>query len=137
MWKSCPKCGGIHLQGERCPLAKRGTDKTKTADNKEFVFRSSQAWKDMREVIKERDGYCCAYCRYTHDKINKDKFVTEGLSVHHIVPLKEGFDKRLDSENLITLCARCHARAEKGEISKDELKKIVEKISPRGDKIKG
>jgi 5-methylcytosine-specific restriction endonuclease McrA len=46
------------------------------------------------------------------------------LSVHHITSLKEDFSKRLDNDNLITLCELCHRKAEVGAIKKEELYKI-------------
>ena len=42
-------------------------------------------------------------------------------SVHHIVPLVEDYEKRLDDDNLITLCSRHHEMAEKGDIDRREL----------------
>jgi len=50
---------------------------------------------------------------------------TKGLSVHHIIPLKDDWNKRLDNYNLITLSAKTHDLAEKGLISKEELLKIA------------
>ena len=50
---------------------------------------------------------------------------TRGLQVHHIIPMREDFEKRNDIENLITLCPYHHNLAENGEISIDELQKIV------------
>ena len=47
-------------------------------------------------------------------------------SVHHITPLTDDFDARLDDDNLISLCAYHHEQAERGEISAEELFKAVE-----------
>lgn len=43
------------------------------------------------------------------------------LGVHHIVPLMADFDKRLDNDNLITLCASHHSQADAGRIPPAEL----------------
>lgn len=43
------------------------------------------------------------------------------LGVHHIVPLMADFNKRLDNENLITLCASHHRQADAGRIPRAEL----------------
>lgn len=43
------------------------------------------------------------------------------LGVHHIVPLMADFDKRLDNDNLITLCASHHRQADAGRIPRAEL----------------
>ena len=45
--------------------------------------------------------------------------------MHHIVPLVEDYEKRLDDDNLITLCSRHHEMAEKGDIDRRELLRIA------------
>lgn len=50
---------------------------------------------------------------------------TKNLQVHHIVSLEEDFNKRLNNNNLITLCPICHELAESGEISKDNLYNLI------------
>ena len=45
--------------------------------------------------------------------------------MHHIISLEEDYNKRLDSDNLITLCRYHHELAEKGEISREELQEII------------
>ena len=51
--------------------------------------------------------------------------VNSDLSVHHIVPLKVDYDRRLDNDNLITLCRYHHEAAERGYISRLELANIT------------
>lgn len=53
------------------------------------------------------------------------KYETHDLQVHHIVPLSEDFEKRLDESNLITLSRLIHKRAEDGTISREELWKLI------------
>ncbi|MCM1364692.1 MAG: HNH endonuclease [Faecalibacterium sp.] len=125
MYKSCNKCGRIHKIGGECPSSKIYKPNTK----QEYIFRSSQAWKNKREEIKERDKYLCVYCCASKD-FNKDKFNYQDLSVHHIVPLCEDYEQRLDDFNLITLCRRHHDMAERGEIEKEVLRALVENIPP-------
>ena len=45
--------------------------------------------------------------------------------MHHIIPIEENYDKRLDENNLITLCRYHHEMAESGEIPREELQEIV------------
>lgn len=45
--------------------------------------------------------------------------------MHHIIPLEEDYNKRLDSDNLITLCRYYHELAEKGEISREALQEMI------------
>ena len=40
----------------------------------------------------------------------------KGLSVYHIAPLSEDWERRLDETNFITLCALHHDMAERGRL---------------------
>ncbi len=55
----------------------------------------SSEWRHIRRVILERDCYTCQNCE-SH----------RGLSVHHVEPWR--FSHNNNTENLITLCRRCH-----------------------------
>lgn len=64
--------------------------------------RYSGSWLRVARQIKVRDGYACQSCGYQgNPKGNK-------LEVHHIDKNK----RNDDPANLITLCARCHRKAE-------------------------
>ena len=118
--KSCRYCGRIHDETFRCaarPVPKKG-------GGKEAAFRSGAAWQKKREAIRNRDGYFCRVCLENADD-DRGRYVTRELEVHHIVPLREAWALRLDDGNLITLCRDCHERAEKGEISRDELRRLA------------
>lgn len=52
------------------------------------------------------------------------------LQVHHIEPLEERFDLRLDDDNLVTCCDRHHKMAEVGDIPREYLHELA-KTSPR------
>lgn len=60
-------------------------------------FRSSQQWKNKRAEILLRDHEKCKICG------NNDT-----LQVHHIYSLDSNPELRLENNNLITLCDRCH-----------------------------
>ena len=62
-----------------------------------------------------RDLYCCRLC------LAEGRITMHDLGVHHIVPLMADFDKRLDNDNLITLCASHHRQADAGRIPRAEL----------------
>ena len=55
------------------------------------------------------------YCKYNCDD----------LQVHHAVPVNVNEDMRLDDNNLITLCSMHHAMCDRGEISSDEVMKVI------------
>ena len=109
----CPICCGYHAIGQKCY---KGQIKKDTEASR---FRNSRKWQNKATQIKERDNYMCVWCRQ-HGRYN-----TRQLEVHHIVSIAEDYDKRLDDDNLITLCSSCHHLAERGAIPKQELIDII------------
>ena len=57
------------------------------------------------------------------------------LQVHHIIPISIDYSKRLDSDNLITLCTYHHHQAEKGLIAKEQLLEIMDPPGSKQSKI--
>lgn len=121
MLKSCKYCMRIHDSKFDCGKKPQ----RKKQGNKKDKFRWTTAWQKKREDIKERDKYLCQACiRNLPGTINK--YTYNNLSVHHAVPLEEDFEKRLDDNNLITLCDYPHHEmAESGEISLDTILAII------------
>ena len=60
-------------------------------------------WKELREEIYQRDNYICQDCGV---KCNKEI----GFNAHHIIPYI--LTKDNNSNNLQTLCDKCHAIAD-------------------------
>lgn len=118
MQKACPYCKGVHPIGYVCP--KKPQQKK---NNDITAFRNTKQWQRKREHIRRRDGYMCRLCAigYGGKPIKYDPKV----SVHHIEPLAEAWEKRLDDDNLICLCSYHHGQAENGGIDKDLLKKLA------------
>jgi 5-methylcytosine-specific restriction enzyme A len=118
MLVSCSYCNGIHKRGFVCG------NKPKIRRTKEpnYItrFRSSHLWKKKREEIKRRDKFLCQYC------LLNDKYVFKGLEVHHIHSIANKWTRRLDNNNLITLCYTCHKMAENEEIKQTLLIKIAQ-----------
>lgn len=124
MLKSCKYCGKMHEHNVTCPYKPKKKDKIVTPDDNITLFRWSKQWRHKRDEIKELDNFCCVVCRHNlYD--TRTQYTTEGLSVHHIEPLRIAYDKRLDNNNLITLCSMHHAQAEEGYISKRMLKQMI------------
>lgn len=115
MLKSCAYCGRIHDSKHDCGRKPKRIKQPTTHDR----FRWSQAWQKKREEIKQRDLFLCQICR-----IN-GRYVSEPLEVHHIIPLADDYDTRLDNDNLITLCSRCHEQAEAGDLARAYLRRLV------------
>lgn len=118
MLRTCSVCGGIHDEANMC---KRNIQKKDTGSNK---FRKSYEWTEKSKQIRKRDKSLCQIC--LTDKYNTQyRYSFNDLEVHHIVPIEEDYNKRLDSTNLITLCRYHHEMAERGQIEKEELNEIV------------
>lgn len=117
MKKSCMYCGRIVERNHICPL-KEKLQKKKTVTDVD-KFRWSIVWQRKRDRIRERDNYLCRVC------LEEKMFTYDNIEVHHIVPIAEDYDKRLDDDNLICLCAYHHSVAERGEIERDRLRGMV------------
>ena len=120
MLKSCKYCGRIHPSKYECsykPKPKR--EKTGIAR-----FRSSGEWTAKSAEIRDRDGYLCQACLREYRGTMR-RYNSVGISVHHIIPLAVAWEKRLDDDNLITLCGLHHEMEERGEIKADELRRMV------------
>lgn len=120
MMVSCRYCGRVHKRGEVCPRKPQGYH-PKGRPTRADKFRWTQAWKDMRERILERDYHMCRICFEGKHGV----FPPGKLQVHHIVPLSEDYRLRLDEDNLIALCPLHHRDAEDGSISREELRGLA------------
>ena len=90
----------------RCGHAPRG--KADGAEGPELVssvaFYDSPHWRRLREAILRRDGYRCRECaRFGR--------IRQATTVHHIQHLEARPDLAYEPDNLVSLCAACHARA--------------------------
>lgn len=120
MLKSCKYCGRIHDSKYDCGKK----PKWKKERNDKNKFRSTQAWKKKSEEIRERDNYLCQVCiRKLFNTLNQ--YTYNDLGVHHAVPLEQDFDKRLDNNNLLTICSYHHELAESGKIPLGVILKII------------
>lgn len=131
MLKSCKYCGRIHAKNYDCgrkPVYK------KTTGGKGYYFRKSDAWTQKSLEIRERDGNLCQICvRKLYNTLRQFNYDT--LSVHHIVPVNEEYDKRLDNDNLLTLCRMHHEMCEDGIISRTEQIEIAREQEVKMDRV--
>ncbi|WP_066316934.1 HNH endonuclease [Bacillus sp. FJAT-29814] len=120
MLKSCKYCGGIHDRSYVCPRKPVRTKQPTYIDK----FRRTRAWTNKSKQIRERDKHLCQVCiRKLHNTQQQYNFTN--IEVHHIVPIVEDWNKRLDDENLISLCSNHHKMADAGEIGRVELLEIT------------
>lgn len=100
----CNKAGCTSLTRERyCPkhIGEYNRYNRERTDKKYTDFYKSNEWEIVRELALARDGYQCVMCRWRGIKKAADM-------VHHIVPIKKDWSKRLDLDNLMSLCDGCH-----------------------------
>ena len=134
MLKSCQYCGRIHDSKIICSNKKEEQIKrNRKKESKENKFRWTQAWRDKREEIKERDKHMCQIC--IRNLFNtKYIYNYKNLSVHHATPLIENYNKRLDDNNLLTVCDYHHELCESNIIDRSVVIKIIneQEHTPRG-----
>lgn len=127
MLKSCQYCGKIHDTKYSCGKKPQHQKKITYIDR----FRSSRRWREKREKIRERDKNLCQICirnLYGADR----QYNYENLSVHHALPIEADYDKRLDDDNLLTVCGIHHEMAEAGQIPYEEIKRIIDEQEAEG-----
>lgn len=110
---SCPRCGRIHRQGERC----RAVRQYKQTDERKQ--RNKYVWANKSKEIRAKANYLCELCKV------EGIFVYDNLEVHHIVPIKYAPERLLDNENLICLCQAHHKQADAGQIDAERLQEIA------------
>ena len=64
-------------------------------------FYKSSKWKCKRERILRRDEYRCMECKRYGKSVS-------ATTVHHIIPLEQRTDLKLASNNLLSMCNKCH-----------------------------
>lgn len=107
--KRCGKMGCntlIHTYETHCEDHKGYTNKQyndfrNTYDKEYISFYKSTAWTKLRKVALRRDEWICQDC-------NAEGVITVAEEVHHIIETKDDWSKRLDLNNLISLCRLHH-----------------------------
>lgn len=82
----------LSMQGEKSPNWKGGITP------KNALLRASTEMKVWRKSAYERDGYRCVLCGQIGGELN----------AHHIKSFSKYEELRLDINNGITLCKKCH-----------------------------
>lgn len=100
--KRCPECE-VKTEQERKQNIKYYKQNTYERDSKYNKFYKSKEWIKVRQVAISRDHALCKDCLAKNT-------ITSYNTVHHIIPIKEDWSKKLDIDNLICLCESCHRR---------------------------
>ena len=120
---TCPHCGVV-MRGHKCPHRK---SRQKSGDRQSDRFRKTKAWTNKSIEIRQRDRFLCQVC--LRNLYNTTSFLNyKTVEVHHIAPIEEDFNRRLDNDNLISLCSYHHHMADKGQIPRKVLQDIVREI---------
>lgn len=112
LYKRCQNCGRRVPINEVCPCVKaRSRERHKAYDSEgrdreSKAFYNSIAWQRTRERVLAIDGGIDVYL-----------YMTKGIikaadTIHHIVPLKDDYSKRLDTDNLMSLNHGTHSEIE-------------------------
>ncbi len=121
LMKRCPRCGKMMPYGPTycvaCkPLAaaelavvqeenarKKARIYNKKRDSKYLTFYRSKEWRTLSRSFLQAAGYKCQAHLTTDCKV----IATE---VHHVEPIQtpNGWERRLDWENLEAVCTACH-----------------------------
>lgn len=126
--------------GEKNPFfGKTHSDKVKKklSDNaKKRTKERNPNYKDGKYVRRPRDYKIAEFAPLRNFVFNRDKFtcyyckiVGGHLHAHHILPFWICNEAFLDSENLITVCSKCHfEKAHTGDWTKFDLELIHDRL---------
>lgn len=109
IYKRCGRCGKRLLEGTRCQCQKkRHQEYDKYSRNrKSKQYYNSKEWEISRAEALEADGGIDVYIFMTTGQ------VIPADTVHHIVPLKDDWNRGNDIENLMSLFHDTHSLIEK------------------------
>lgn len=130
IYKRCSRCNKRILEGTKCTCSNKryreyDKDKVNSRDKK---FYSSGNWEKIKTKAKNRFDGMDIYSLYILKKVEY------GQTVHHIEPIKENWEKRLDIENLIYLTESnhrlLHNRMDNGEHDEviNELNTLIDRF---------
>ena len=111
--KLCSKCGCLMDFGSAmCPACQAKADErhrmydTHARNQKAKQFYHSKQWIRLRDLTMARAGYQCQRCKQQGE-------ITPATEVHHKIPIRVDWSKRLDRANLVCLCHKHHMEAHK------------------------
>ena len=114
-----PACNELTRERNGYCIAHQKEVRVYKSDKYDKFYRSKE-WLNKRRYIIERDMGLCIDCL-----ISKEEPVDEKI-VHHIEPVKDNWNRRLENNNLISVCDSCHKKIE-GRYSTGNFEKEHEK----------
>lgn len=112
----CPRCGGTHPVGARCPSLPKRERKPTAADATRAErepwrseYGTAEYRRERQEAIARTRGRCADCGRVCAEKRN-GRWTTAALGgeVHHERALRDGGPS--SKGNLVLLCRSCHAK---------------------------
>ena len=94
----------IHREGVRTAANRQYNDNVRDCDMQKFYI--STAWRTLRRLKLSQSPVC--------EECFKRKRVSEAVIADHILPAREYPSRRLDIDNLQSLCRACHNRKHGG-----------------------
>ena len=86
-------------------------------------FRESPEYIETLKRVRARDGYRCRLCGRKITTLPSDQ-EQEKLEVHHLYSYTDYIEKRMDMNNMISLCPRCHILF--NNLTSDNITKIFD-----------
>ena len=116
IYKRCSRCGKRILEGTKCQCSKERHKEYKKyrTDKKEERFYSSGEWLTIKDKVKDIYNDIDIYSYYVLNTVEV------GQTVHHIDPIKDNWDRRLDIDNLIYLTESNHRKIHKAMLKDKE-----------------
>lgn len=110
----CKYCMKIHDREYECyAKSKYKRDRNRCRKNnmrldKKIIdrFYSTNEWRKCREEVMKEANYLCEMC------LELGKITYKDLHVHHVIKVKDNWNKRIDKDNLIVVCPDCHRQIE-------------------------
>lgn len=125
IYKRCSRCGQRIPSGSTCPCIKarhKEYDRY-SRDRKKKQFYDSSEWRACRQAAIEADGGIDVYLFMEEGKIEAAD------TVHHIIPLQDDWQKRIDINNLMSLSHETHSMIERMyKKDKDGMEKKLQKM---------
>lgn len=87
---------------------------------KRHEFYHTKAWKQLRKRKVAMTPYC--------ERCKEQGIYRSVEIVHHRIEIEEDWSKRLDIDNLESVCRSCHNKIHGNSFEKeDEIKKVIDK----------
>lgn len=122
IYKRCLICNKRILANEKCKCSGEKNRHYNTRnDNQFYKFYHCNKWKELSRKVVQKYGAIDIYSYYIY------KLIEYGQIVHHVIPIKEDWERRFDESNLIYLTASNHQLIHKQmkEGKKEEVENLL------------